>query len=86
MLTLMLFLDCSSDHWKYEKLLLCYCRAYGENSCNYLLNKLKFRVDQRATGISCTYAFFVVILARPDLFGEEKGGIPASKHCKVTHV
>ena len=25
MLSLMLFLDCSSDHWKYEKLLLCYC-------------------------------------------------------------
>jgi len=25
---LMLFLDCSSDHWKYEKLLLCYCWAY----------------------------------------------------------
>ena len=23
MLSLMLFLDCSSDHWKYEKLLLC---------------------------------------------------------------
>ena len=33
MLSLMLFLDCSSDHWKYEKLLLCYCKAYGENSC-----------------------------------------------------
>ena len=32
MLSLMLFLDCSSDHWKYEKLLLCYCKAYGENS------------------------------------------------------
>ena len=29
MLSLMLFLDCSSDHWKYEKLLLCYCKAYG---------------------------------------------------------
>ena len=33
MLSLMLFLDCSSDHWKYEILLVCYCKAYGENSC-----------------------------------------------------
>ena len=27
-ISLILFLDCSSDHWKYEKLLLCYCKAY----------------------------------------------------------
>ena len=40
MLSLMLFLDCSSDHWKYEKLLLCYCKPYGENSCSNFVNPI----------------------------------------------
>ena len=37
MLSLMLFLDCSSDHWKYESLLVCYCKPYGENSCIFVV-------------------------------------------------
>ena len=42
MLSLMLFLNCSSDHWKYESLLVCYCKAYGENSCMYLVLEGKY--------------------------------------------
>ena len=33
MLSFMLFLDFSSDHWKFESLLLCFRKPYGENSC-----------------------------------------------------
>ena len=46
MLSLMLFLDCSSDHWKYERLLVCYCKPYGENSCinNYNYKKKKLKI------------------------------------------
>jgi hypothetical protein len=29
---MLLFLDFSSDHWKFESLLLCFCKPYGENS------------------------------------------------------
>jgi hypothetical protein len=33
MLSFMLFLDFSSDHWKFESLLLCFRKPYGENRC-----------------------------------------------------
>jgi hypothetical protein len=32
-LSFMLFLDCSSDHWKFESLLFMYSKPFGENSC-----------------------------------------------------
>ena len=42
------------DHWKYEKLPLCYCNAYGENS--------RMHDTYVCTVIHCLFLFFCLSL------------------------
>jgi hypothetical protein len=66
MLSLMLFLDCSSDHWKYEILLVCYCKAYGENSMytTSSSNMYIMFVKLHAFHISLVYMYNVVVFLK----------------------